>query len=85
MELPSLSRHTTILQTGLWMISLLKVTALALLVGHEAIEVLDLERDRAAGGDPGITHQFIRVIATTMAVNTTVPAHTRITTSRSSG
>jgi hypothetical protein len=30
MELPSLSRHTAILQTGLWMTSLLKVTPLPL-------------------------------------------------------
>src|SRR5262249_62282673 len=30
MELPSLSRHTAILQTGLWMTSLLKVTPLSL-------------------------------------------------------
>ena len=30
MELPSLSRHTAILQTGLWITSLLKVTPLSL-------------------------------------------------------
>src|SRR6266566_2901357 len=36
------------------MTSLLKVNALALEVGHEAIEVLDLERDRAAGGVAGL-------------------------------
>src|SRR6266699_1056457 len=36
------------------MTSLLKVNALALEVGHKAIEVLDLERDRAAGGVAGL-------------------------------
>src|SRR2546427_12515194 len=49
MELPSLSRHTAILQTGLWMTSLLKVTPLPLRSAMRR-EVLDLERDRAAGG-----------------------------------